>query len=159
MKSRGTVSHSSIHGVRSLTHSTLVACLKYFYVKKKIPLSMHGFLLVGARDLGGRCLLIGALGKPTCTLIPWRQGFRHPTWNKFMGWFAQIPNTVGEGRGLRHTPLGQPWTKKGLKPTKKKCCQSTLFDFENQKVTITFLKAALFTKPLLSAHRLQGLKI
>ena len=24
--------------------------------------------------------------------VPWRQGFRHPTRNECMGWFAQIPN-------------------------------------------------------------------
>ena len=29
-------------------------------------------------------------GEPTCTLVPWRQGFRHPTKNECMGWFAQI---------------------------------------------------------------------
>ena len=29
-------------------------------------------------------------GEPTRTLVSWRQGFRHPTRNKCMGWFAQI---------------------------------------------------------------------
>ena len=29
-------------------------------------------------------------GEPTHTLAPWRQGFRHPTRNECMGWFAQI---------------------------------------------------------------------
>ena len=29
-------------------------------------------------------------GEPTCTLVPWRQGFRHPTRNECMGLFAQI---------------------------------------------------------------------
>ena len=29
-------------------------------------------------------------GKPTHTMVPWRQGFRHPTRNECMGWFAQI---------------------------------------------------------------------
>ena len=29
-------------------------------------------------------------GEPTCTLVPWRQGFRHPTRNECMGWYAQI---------------------------------------------------------------------
>ena len=28
--------------------------------------------------------------KPTRTMVPWRQGFRHPTRNECMGWFAQI---------------------------------------------------------------------
>ena len=28
-------------------------------------------------------------GKPTRTMIPWRQGFRHPTRNKCMGWFPK----------------------------------------------------------------------
>ena len=29
-------------------------------------------------------------GESTRTLVPWRQGFRHPTKNECMGWFAQI---------------------------------------------------------------------
>ena len=29
-------------------------------------------------------------GEPTLTLVPWRQGFRHPTRNECMGGFAQI---------------------------------------------------------------------
>jgi hypothetical protein len=29
-------------------------------------------------------------GEPTRTLVSWRQGFRHPTRNECMGWFAQI---------------------------------------------------------------------
>ena len=29
-------------------------------------------------------------GEPTRTLVPWRQGFRHPTRNECMGWFALI---------------------------------------------------------------------
>ena len=29
-------------------------------------------------------------GEPTRTLVPWRQGFRHPTRNECMRWFAQI---------------------------------------------------------------------
>ena len=29
-------------------------------------------------------------GEPSRTLVSWRQGFGHPTRNKFMGWFAQI---------------------------------------------------------------------
>ena len=29
-------------------------------------------------------------GEPTRILVPWRQGFRHPTRNECMGWFAQI---------------------------------------------------------------------
>ena len=29
-------------------------------------------------------------GEPTCTLVHWRQGFRHPTGHECMGWFAQI---------------------------------------------------------------------
>ena len=28
--------------------------------------------------------------EPTRTLVPWRQGFRHPTRNECMGGFAQI---------------------------------------------------------------------
>ena len=32
--------------------------------------------------------------KPTCTLVSWKQGFRHPTRNKCMGWFAQISNIL-----------------------------------------------------------------
>jgi hypothetical protein len=31
-------------------------------------------------------------GEPTRTLVPWRQGFRHPKRNECMGWFAQIQN-------------------------------------------------------------------
>ena len=30
--------------------------------------------------------------KTTGTLVPWRQGFRHPTRNEYMGWFARISN-------------------------------------------------------------------
>ena len=37
---------------------------------------------MGGKDKG--------LGKPTHTLVPWRQGFRHSTRNECMGWFAQI---------------------------------------------------------------------
>ena len=29
-------------------------------------------------------------GETTCTLVPWRQGFRQPTKKACMGWFAQI---------------------------------------------------------------------
>ena len=29
-------------------------------------------------------------GELTSTLVPWMQGFRHPTRNECMGWFAQI---------------------------------------------------------------------
>jgi hypothetical protein len=29
-------------------------------------------------------------GEPTYTLVSWMQGFRHPTRNEYMGWFAQI---------------------------------------------------------------------
>ena len=29
-------------------------------------------------------------GEPTCTLGPWKQGFRHPTRNECMSWFTQI---------------------------------------------------------------------
>ena len=29
-------------------------------------------------------------GKPACTLVFWRQGFRHPARNECMGWFARI---------------------------------------------------------------------
>ena len=32
----------------------------------------------------------GGWGKPICTLVPWRQGFRHPTRNECIGWFAQL---------------------------------------------------------------------
>ena len=42
-------------------------------------------------------------GEPTRTLVPWRQGFRHPTRNECMGWFAQITTHVAlhcEGREL-----------------------------------------------------------
>ena len=28
---------------------------------------------------------IGGWGETTCTLIPWRQGFKHPTRNECMG--------------------------------------------------------------------------
>ena len=34
-------------------------------------------------------------GEPTHTLVPWRQGFRHPTRNEIMGWFAQIIYGLG----------------------------------------------------------------
>ena len=34
--------------------------------------------------------LWGGWGKPTRTLVSWRQGFRHPTRNECMGWYAQI---------------------------------------------------------------------
>ena len=29
-------------------------------------------------------------GEPTRAVVPWRQGFRHPTRNECMGWFTQI---------------------------------------------------------------------
>ena len=29
-------------------------------------------------------------GEPTRIMVPWRQGFRHPTKNKCMGWFTRI---------------------------------------------------------------------
>ena len=32
--------------------------------------------------------------EPTRTLISWKQGFRHPTRNEYMDWFAQIPFTL-----------------------------------------------------------------
>ena len=35
-------------------------------------------------------------GKPTRALFPWRQGFRHPTRNECMGWFAQILHSYKE---------------------------------------------------------------
>ena len=44
---------------------------------------------VGLRIHGALCSPYG-LGKPTCTLAPWRRGFRHPTRNECTGWFAQI---------------------------------------------------------------------
>ena len=28
-------------------------------------------------------------GETTRTLDPWKQGFLHPTWNEYMGWFAR----------------------------------------------------------------------
>jgi hypothetical protein len=31
------------------------------------------------------------LGEPTHTLVPWRQGFRHPTRNQCTGWFTPAP--------------------------------------------------------------------
>ena len=34
--------------------------------------------------------LLTSQGEPTRTLVPWRQGNRHPTRNECMGWFAQI---------------------------------------------------------------------
>src|ERR1700738_5298884 len=40
-------------------------------------------------DCQGRLELEG-WGEPTRTLVPWRQGFRHPTRNECMGRFAQI---------------------------------------------------------------------
>ena len=33
--------------------------------------------------------LVKGWGETTRTLVPWRQGFRHPTRNECMGWFAQ----------------------------------------------------------------------
>ena len=36
------------------------------------------------------CYSSNGWGKPTGTLVPWRQGFRHPTRNECMGWFAKI---------------------------------------------------------------------
>ena len=41
----------------------------------------------------------------TRTLLPWRQGFRHPTRNECMGWFAQIHIS----RSYGYNPL-QPQT-------------------------------------------------
>ena len=40
--------------------------------------------------------LFGKLGwgETTRTLVPWRGGFRHPTRNECMGWFAQIQKLV-----------------------------------------------------------------
>ena len=35
-------------------------------------------------------------GKPTHTLVPWRQGFRHLIRNECMGWFAQIFGSPGK---------------------------------------------------------------
>jgi hypothetical protein len=35
-------------------------------------------------------MLVVGWGKPTRTLVPWRQGFRHPTRKECMGWIAQI---------------------------------------------------------------------
>lgn len=34
--------------------------------------------------------LSGCWGELICTLVPWRQGFRHPIMNECVGWFAQI---------------------------------------------------------------------
>ena len=46
-----------------------------------------GFLVArGLYSVGGG----GGWGERTRTLIPWRQGFRHPTRNECMHWFAQI---------------------------------------------------------------------
>ena len=54
-------------------------------------------------------------GEPTRTMVPWRQGFRHPTRNERMGWFAQIPTEGVElklasrmGQGKRLQPLHVP---------------------------------------------------
>ena len=64
---------------------------------------LSGLSLVGSLLLGSCYFLCGGVTHPrgspslskgwgdtTCTLIPWRQGFRHSTRNECMGWFAQI---------------------------------------------------------------------
>ena len=39
--------------------------------------------------LGDEGAVLYGWGEPTGTLVPWRQGFRHPTKNECMSWFAQ----------------------------------------------------------------------
>jgi hypothetical protein len=69
-------------------------------VQEKVQLK--GFICLKLLQIGPMFLdcepqsktsLINRLGKPTCTLVPWRQGFKHPTKNECMGWFAQISST------------------------------------------------------------------
>ena len=44
-------------------------------------------------------------GEPTRTLVPWRQGFSHPTRNECMDWFAQITSYLP---GVPSTKLEYP---------------------------------------------------
>ena len=44
-------------------------------------------------------------GEPTRTMVPWRQGFRHPTKSEFMGWFTQILVGMAIGLTLAVGPL------------------------------------------------------
>ena len=40
--------------------------------------------------------------QPVHVLVPWRQGFKHPTRNKCMGWFAQISWNLGIKVAAQH---------------------------------------------------------
>ena len=49
---------------------------------------------------------LGGWDEPIRTLVPLRQGFmRHPTRNKCMGWFAQIPTRFGRWLGQHEKSL------------------------------------------------------
>ena len=39
-------------------------------------------------------------GEPTRIMVPWKQGFRHPTRNECMGWFTQISGKVSKPNGV-----------------------------------------------------------
>ena len=46
-------------------------------------------------DENARHLPTQGWGEMTRTLVPWRQEFRHPTRNEYMGWFTQIKPLIG----------------------------------------------------------------
>jgi hypothetical protein len=35
-------------------------------------------------------------GELTCTLVSWRQGFKHPTRNEYIGWFSEIVQRLSQ---------------------------------------------------------------
>ena len=53
--------------------------------------------------------------EPTCTLVLWRQGLRHPTRNECVGWFAQIGEASLHSKLLPPTPRLQGSTNNSHK--------------------------------------------
>ena len=85
----------------SKTNRWHVDIFQFFYLKLRnilqIPLngggvSLNFWIWAGyfSNSISSSVTRLVSLGEPTRTMVPWRQGFRHPTRNKCMGWFAQI---------------------------------------------------------------------
>ena len=73
----------------------------------------------------GVCHVQQGWGETTCILVPWKQGFRYPTRNECMGWFAQISCAVSGVADLDTTKFGT-WPK----------CSVSFWDLINLGTTI-----------------------